>query len=177
MLAAMTRQPVSLSPLVVAADSHQGLKVGLLPWEPMAVLHQGLEVTGAPRDMISLAEVEGEEGEVAVMVVEEEEVTEILAATAVVEVAEATAVEVEDMVEAATTGRAEEGGTVEEVEWRRSSRTTRYLSRVFLLTPPRRTLLSSSDPSGSSRMTGKPAIRESSSTKTTTRDCRKEKPP
>ena len=175
---ALTRQPVSLSPLVAAA-SRQGLEevAVLLPWEPMAVLHLGPGGTEAPLDMISteasLAEVEGEVEvmEVEVMAVEvEEEATEMILDTDAVEA-------VEDMAVAATTGRVEAGVTVEVEEWRRSSQTTRSSSRDFPLTPQPRTLPSSLVPSESSRMTGKPATRESLSTKITTLDCLKEKPP
>ena len=61
---AMTSQPASLNPLVVAA-SHRELKVALLPWELMAALHQEPGGMEAPLDMISteVSLAEGEEGE------------------------------------------------------------------------------------------------------------------
>ena len=137
-LPAMTSQPASLNPLVVAA-THQVLKVELLPWEPTAALHQGPGGMEAPLAMISteVSLVEGEAGaEVVVMAM-------ILVGTAV---GEEEAVEAMEEV-AATIGRVEAGVmveaaavvTVEEEVWRRSSQTTRSLSRDFPLTPQRRT--------------------------------------
>lgn len=143
-LLAMTSQPASLNPLVVAA-THQVLKVELLPWELTAVLHQGPRGTEAPLDMIStevsLLEGEGEEGEAV------EDTAEMILDTAEEAVVEEDMEEVEAgaMEVAATIGRVEAGVmvAVEGEVWRRFSQTTRYLSRVFLLTPLRRTSLSS----------------------------------